>query len=185
MSKSSKPKKTSAEKALEQEASRNWGDVKDRFWPQEERMHAEGQRVGLGRKVREEGAVGANPMAYNPYGGGVMQAPTAAAAGQRMLGLRQNEQDRKKASTVNTIMNQREIQGQGMAEMAGAAGLQNRAAINRADAKNAATNGLISEVGNLAGMAGGAYLAGRQPGLNAVQKQQNQYLSGGGTYYGP
>lgn len=151
---------TPAERALDFERTNTWNDVKTRFWPMDVEAFTEGDRTERGRKVREERAIGATPMGYNRQGGGVVQAPGAASdAAGRMAGLRQNEQDRKQANTVNTIRNQREIQGQGMSEMAGAAGIQHSASMRRNAAQHAVNQGMTAGIGQLAGTVGGYYAA--------------------------
>lgn len=150
---------TSAEKALNFERGAMWNDVKDRFWPMDVEAFEQGEKVEVGRKSREEQAIGATPLGYNRYGGGVAGDPGGAASGAaaRMGGLRQNEQDRKQANTVNTIRNQREIQGQGLSEMAGSAGLQNKANLSRYASQHAATLGIQQGIGQMGATAAGYF----------------------------
>lgn len=172
---------TSAEKALDFERTNTWNDIKTRFWPMDVEAFTEGDRTERGRKVREERAVGAAPMGYNRYGGGVVQADGAASgAAGRMAGLRQNEQDRKQANTVNTIRNQREIQGQGISEMVGAAGIQHSANMRRNASQHAVNQGISAGIGQVAGTVGGYYAANsgaQQPGLQQPTTMAPNYVN--------
>ena len=160
---SSKPKAietTSDQKALDFQRTTTWNDIKERYWPMEEEAFKQGNNVELGRKAREESNIGATPIGYNPYKGGTSNnaGTYAASASKRLVGLRQNEQDRKQSNTVNTIRNQREIEGQGMSDLSVSAGLENSKALSRSAATAAVNQGIAAGVGQLGATAAGYYL---------------------------
>ena len=180
-SKKPKPVEVSSDqKALDFRRTTTWNDIKERYWPMEVEEYKKGNNVPKGRKAREEANIGATPMKYNRYGGGVTtgSGQFAAGAAKRLVGLRQNEQKRKQANTVNTIRNQREIEGQGMSDLSVSAGLQTRKALDRSAATAAVNQGIAAGLGQI-----GATVAGYQLSKPSQPQNNNTYEMTPGVDY--
>ena len=172
MKKPKKPAPTPEERAMREEASNMWRDVKERFWPHDERMAERMQDVSRGRTSREEMAMGAMPTGFNPMAPGAGLSAGLGAAGMmggRLADLRNNEQDRLHAGTLNTISTGREIQGSALRDTTAAAGLSTNNMLSRYNAKQAVNSGIrqgVAQIGSTAAtaaMMGGGGGAGLTP----------------------
>jgi hypothetical protein len=179
-SKPSKPKATPEEKAMREEASRMWTDVKERFWPIDEKLTQRSMDVSRGRVSREESAMGAIPTTFNPMAPGVGQNLGAAnSMASRIAGLRNNEQDRLQGGTLNTLSIGREIEGSALRDTSAAAGLATNDMLSRYNAKQAVNSGIrqgVAQIGSTAATA--AMMGGGAAPIGLQQATPYQYQGG-------
>jgi hypothetical protein len=165
---------------MREEASRMWTDVKERFWPIDEKLTQRSMDVTRGRVSREESAMGAIPTTFNPMAPGVGQNLGAAnSMASRIAGLRNNEQDRLQGGTLNTLSIGREIEGSALRDTSAAAGLATNDMLSRYNAKQAVNSGIrqgVAQIGSTAATA--AMMGGGAAPIGLQQATPYQYQGG-------